>query len=171
MKNQFFKLAAKTIVFVLIFLSVLSFKSKNISTNESSNPNFTATINSVARFKASGAYAYKVMNNYSIIGNSGKDWITIGFLTKDQSQIVPGTYQINNGIKSPTGQSFSIDVIYKEDAIDLNHTFLSESGTMELTEASSTHFKGTFTCLVKQMKGGSETRTINASFDVNYRGK
>ncbi len=167
MKIRFFTITAKAIVFVIAFVLVQSCK-KNDSNAGCNNPNFTASVNSSANFNACGAYAYEVMNNYSIIGNSENDWITIGFLTSDQSKIVPGTYQVNNGVTLPSGQSFIVDVVYKEDGTDLAHTYLSTSGTLVLTEASSTHYKGTFTTSALQMQG-SATRTLSASFDVNFQ--
>lgn len=164
---RIFKITATAILFIVAFLLVQSCK-KNDSNTGCNNPNFTASVSGIANFSACGAYAYEVMNTYAIIGNSNNDWITIGFLTDDQSKIVPGTYQVNNGVTLPVGQSFLVDVVYKEDGTDLAHTYLSVSGTLVLTEASSNHYKGTFTSSVKQMQG-SDTRTLNASFDVNYQ--
>lgn len=167
MKSRILKISAKIIVFVVAFIMVQSCK-KHDSNTGCTNPNFSASVNKNANFNACGAYAYGVMNTYAIIGNSDNDWITIGFLTSDKSKIVPGTYKVNNGATLPSGQAFMVDIVYKEDATDLAHTYLSVSGTLVLTEASGTRYKGTFTTSALQMQGGA-TRTVDASFDVNFK--
>lgn len=169
MGNYFFKITARAIVLGLFISLIQSCNNKGGARHGCSDPNFTATVNGNASFGACGAYAYPVMKAYAIIGKSNNDWITIGFLTNKQNTIAIGTYQVNNGATVPAGQPFAIDIVYKEGSSDLSHTYLSESGTIQLTEVSSKNYKGIFTASLKQMKGGSEMRTISATFNVNYK--
>ena len=130
--------------------------------------NFTATIKEQKDFNACGAYAYTAMGYPSIIGNDGKNWITIGFMTKDMGAVIPGTYTITNGASLPSGQGFAVNFVYKEGSSALDHTFASQSGTLELSVADGSHFKGTFIGSTTRMEGEKDTRELSGTFDVAF---
>jgi len=133
-----------------------------------SDANLTATVKDQPDFNACGAYAYTSMGYTSIIGNDDKSWITIGFLTKDRSAIVPGTFVISNGALIPAGQGFAVDFVYKEGSSALEHTFLSRSGTLTLTVADGDHYKGSFSGPCTRMKGEKDVREVSGAFDVLF---
>lgn len=133
------------------------------------DPNFTATIEGDADFRACGAYAYKVLWSHAILGESGNRWITLGFNTKDKAAIVPGTYKITDGASVPKGQAFSVNFVYKIVHADKSQTnFASTDGTLILTEVDGEHFKGSFSAATKEMEGEA-TRDIKGEFDVRFK--
>lgn len=155
---------------VLLFVSACAGVDDSAGPNGvCADPNFTATVEDVASFKACDAYAYEVMSTYGIIGNSGEDWVTLGFLTADQSAIVPGIYVVNNGASVPSGQAMSVDFVYKEGALDLAHTYLSTTGTLELVVADGAQYQGTFSGSATQMEDSTDSRAVSGAFDVDYR--
>ena len=109
------------------------------------------------------------MSTYAIIGNSGEDWVTIGFLTADHSAIVPGTYVVTGDLTVPSGQAMSVDFVYKEGAMDLAHTYLSTTGTLELVVADGAQYQGTFSGSATQMEDSTDLRAVSGAFDVDYR--
>ncbi len=132
------------------------------------SPNLTATVQGQADFKACGAYAYTAMGYFSVIGQSGNSWITMTLFTKDRSALVPGTYAITNGIIVPEGQAFGCGLGYKEGSSDLEHTFSSRSGTLELSAVDGDHYKGSFTVSCTRVKGEKDARELSGSFDVMF---
>ncbi|MBP7449369.1 MAG: hypothetical protein KA817_05005 [Flavobacteriales bacterium] len=130
--------------------------------------NLTATVQGQADFRACGAYAFTSLGFPTIIGKDGKSWITLGFLTTDRSAVVPGTYTITNGAILPAGQGFAVDFVYKEGSTTLDHTFLSQNGTLELTVADGGHYKGTFRGSAKRMEGEKDARELAGVFDVRF---
>ena len=130
--------------------------------------NFTATVQGQADFKACGAYAYTAIGYFSVIGQSGNSWITMTLFTKDRKAVVPGTYAITNGIIVPEGQAFGCGLAYKEGSADLEHTFNSRSGTLELSAVEGDHYKGSFTVSCTRMKGEKDARELSGSFDVMF---
>lgn len=130
--------------------------------------NLTATVQGQADFKACGAYAFTSLGFPTIIGKDGKSWITLGFIATDRSAVVPGTYTITNGTILPLGQGFAVDFVYKEGSSALDHTFLSQSGTLELTVADGGHYKGTFNGTATIMEGEKDARQLSGVFDVRF---
>lgn len=130
--------------------------------------NLTATIRDGPDFNACGAYAYLSMGFTAIIGNDDKSWVTIGFLTKDRSTVVSGTYTVTNGAVVPEGQGFAVNFVYKEGSSALDHTYASQSGTLELSVADGEHYKGSFHGTTRCMQGEKDTREITGTFDVRF---
>lgn len=130
--------------------------------------NFTAAVKGQSDFRACGAYAYTAMGYPAIIGNDGKSWITIGFMTKEMGAVVPGTYTITDGANIPAGQGFAVNFVYKEGSSALDHTFASQSGTLDLSVADGSHFRGTFTGSTMRMDGEKDTRELSGSFDMMF---
>ena len=127
-----------------------------------------ATVSGQEDFKACGAYAYTALGYPAIIGNDGKSWITVGFLTKDRGALIPGTYTITNGAVVPAGQGFPVNFVYKEGSSALDHTFAAQSGTLELTIADGNRYKGTFQGSTSRMQGEKDVRELSGSFDVVF---
>lgn len=132
------------------------------------DPNFSSNVIGKSDFKACDAYAYTAMGYPAIIGNDGKSWITIGFMTKEMGAVVPGTYTITDGANIPAGQGFAVNFVYKEGSSALDHTFASQSGTLDLSVADGSHFRGTFTGSTMRMDGEKDTRELSGSFDVMF---
>jgi hypothetical protein len=132
------------------------------------NANLTATVQGQVDFNACGAYAFTSLGFPTIIGNDGKSWITFGFMTTERNAVVPGTYTITDGAIVPDSQGFAVNFVYKAGSSSLDHTFLSQSGTLELTMADGGHYQGTFNGTATIMEGKKDTRELSGAFDVVF---
>jgi hypothetical protein len=89
-------------------------------------------------------------------------------MTKDRSAVIPGTYSISNGAFTPTDQAFAVNFAYKEGAFTLDHTFASQSGSLELTVADGHRYKGSFTATATRLEGQKDLRELSGTFDVMF---
>ena len=143
----------------------------NNGNNTCANPNVSATIESTS---------YKVCNGYASIVNvlgynyfevvsqvNSSHSLSFAFNTEDRSVVVPGSYTLSNRISPyyPSGPLLTSLTYMKDGKI-----YLSQSGTVTFSIASSTQYKGTFSGIVQNTSNADDVlRITNGSFDVTYR--
>lgn len=167
-----------SVLFLTIALFIISCKKDSSS---SCTPNMTATFNSDV-FSACGSSALfpsvgGIPATYLIISgvsrdesNSVKYSIDIKLNTSDISAITARTYIINNGSSIPSGQTFSVNMPAKI-AEGSGTLYNSISGSLTISQVSSTHIKGTFNAVCNKAgtigSGPSSITITNGKFDYD----